>query len=67
MNEALQLIPSKTDAQEADEVREQLEEPLALCCEILTCARAKGLQVSFQIQNDQFGRFIPVVGIVKPL
>lgn len=65
--EEIRLVTARTDAQEAEELRLALKEPLEFCCKILTEARAKGLQVSFSINPDQFGRFTPTIGIVKPL
>lgn len=67
VTEPVRLIASKTDAEEADEIRAALKAPLEECAKIITEARAKGLVIQFNISADAFGRQVPAVTVVKPL
>lgn len=59
----------RTDAVVAKEVRDALSPLLDQVCEIMSGAKASGLQVAWNIQPDSFGRRFRVVeiSIVKPL
>lgn len=64
----LALVPGKTDAETAAELREALKVCLNDAAKIMERARAAGLVVSWNIGPDSFGRFrVNDINIVRPL
>ena len=62
------LVPGRSDTELAVEYKRRALELLAQLCVIMNEARDGGLVVSFQVNNDQFGRFFPQqITVVKPL
>lgn len=58
----------KTDADIAQDLRDEITPHLADMCKILDKARAAGLKVEFQVAQDSFGRHVvPPVMITKAL
>lgn len=58
------LSPVKTDAQLAQELREEIGPYLAGVCRMLEKARVAGVRLEFQLLPDQFGRFNPPYVVV---
>lgn len=63
------VLPLRTEAVVAKEIRDALSPLLDQVCGIMSGAKASGLQVAWNIQPDSFGRRFRVVeiSIVKPL
>ena len=58
----------KTDAQIAQELRDEMAPHLAALCKVLDKARANGLRTEFNLMPDAFGRHNPpYVTITKAL
>lgn len=63
-----QLVPGKNDQQLANEYRSELLPLLEKIADIFNRARSNGLNPSFNIGPDNFGRsVVKEIGIVKPL
>ncbi len=68
MSEPLVLVTTKTDAQLAQELRDELTPLLQQVGTIMQRARNAGLTVGFNVTADQHGRFdIREINIVRPL
>lgn len=68
MNEAVTLVPGKTDAEKASQIRADLLPILEQVCAVVGKARGEGMIVSFNIAPDQFGRVkVQALDITKPL
>jgi hypothetical protein len=62
------IVPGRSDAEVAAELRERLNVALGAVVSIMDDANAHGLQVSFQLGRDSYGRNrINELGIVRPL
>jgi hypothetical protein len=62
------LVPSKTDSDQADALREKLRDALLLVCKVLDEGRDAGLEASFSIGLDYMNRYtIALLKIAKPL
>lgn len=62
------LVPGQSDTERAAEYKRRALELLSQLCVIMNEARDNSLVVSFQISNDQFGRFFPQqITVVRPL
>lgn len=57
----------RTDAVKAAEIRAEMTPLLEQVCLILNRARAEGLTVGFSCNPDQYGRYRPDIGVLKPL
>jgi len=58
----------RTDASRAESYRRRLGPLLLDLAAIMNEAKADGLVVSFQVAQDQYGRYVaPPVSVVKPL
>lgn len=69
MNEAISLVPGKTDAEKAAAYRAEMQPVLEKVCDIIQRARSDGLVVGWDnIGIDQFGRtVVPHINVTKPL
>lgn len=57
-----------TDAEFAAQIRADLQEPLTAICEIMGRARQRGLNLTFNVGPDSFGRIkITDINIIRPL
>lgn len=54
MNEPIQLVPTKPDAELAEELKAELLEALQPACEIATKALALGFQVQMNMSANAF-------------
>ncbi len=62
------IQPGRSDALMAEEIRSELTAALGVVIEVMDRANLAGLQVSWSIGRDQFGRnTIQMIQIVKPL
>lgn len=62
------LVPGKTDAERAADIRAKLTPILEQAAAIVGEARREGLIITFNISPDQFGRSrIQALDITKPL
>jgi hypothetical protein len=50
------LVPAKTDAETAAEIRATMIRQLDMTCEMLNSFKARGFVVSFALAQDAFGR-----------
>ena len=57
----------RPDSVMAQEIREEIKDPLVKLCDLMNRAHAAGLTVNLAIAPDAYGRFRADVGIVKPL
>jgi hypothetical protein len=62
-----ELVPTKSDADVARELKAELQAPLDQVCAVLNRARAAGLMINIGLPTDQFGRFRHDVSVVKPI
>ena len=53
------IVPFRTDAQLAQELRDEIAPHMAEICRIMDKARAAGLKLDFGFGQDAFGRHIP--------
>lgn len=68
MSEVAQLVPTKSDAETAAEIRKDLRPLLEQVANIMADARRKGLTVGWAIAFDQHGRpQINSIDVTKPL
>lgn len=66
--EPVQLVPDKSDADMASDLRSKLMPILVQASAVVQEGRDKGFIISFNISPDQFGRVrVQTVDIVKPL
>lgn len=56
-----------TDVQKAEALRDALMPVLRRAAEIMDHARASGLNVTFSVAPDSFGRMQPTITVVKPI
>lgn len=62
------LVPGRTDAEIADEIRRELRPALEEVASVFMMARRHGLNVGFAIEWDSFGRaVIGSINVTKPL
>lgn len=62
------LVPGRTDAEIADEIRRELRPALEEIAAVFMMARRHGLNVAFQIEWDSFGRaVVGGINVTKPL
>jgi hypothetical protein len=68
MSEPLKIAPTKSDKELAADLRMKMEYALNAVCEIMREADQTGLQISFNLGRDQYGRqAITALNIVRPL
>jgi hypothetical protein len=68
MAEALSLVPSKTDAEMAQEIRAELRPLLEQIASIMGRARKSGMNIGWAIGWDNYGRaVINQIDVNKPL
>jgi hypothetical protein len=62
------IVPGRSDAEVAVDLRKRLEAALGNVVSIMDDANESGLQVSFQLGRDSYGKNrINELGIVRPL
>lgn len=62
------LVPGKSDAQIAEEIRSELRPHLELVCDILNRSRRVGMMTSWNLGPNQYGQFAVIeIAIVKPI
>lgn len=67
-SKVLEMVPSKTDAELASELRAQILTAAKPLAEIMENARKSGLAAAFNVTADAFGRFNQInITISKPL
>jgi len=68
MTEPLKIVPAKSDQEIADDIRARLNDALNAVCEIMREGDQAGLQVTFSIGRDQYGKQgVTALTIVRPL
>jgi hypothetical protein len=68
MTEPLKIVPAKSDQETTDAIRARLNDALNAVCEIMREGDQAGLQVTFSIGRDQYGKQgVTALTIVRPL
>jgi hypothetical protein len=58
MNEAIKMVPGKTDVEIAKDLAERVSAALVPVCAILDEARAHGFDVAFRVAPDWKGKMV---------
>jgi len=68
MTEAIQLTPTKSDTEKAQDYKAEITPVLEQACRIISSARREGLDINFALGPDQFGvQRIQMLTITKSL
>ena len=58
MNDAIQLVTTKSDQERAGELRRELKDAIQPCLDVLTKAYAEGFNIQYHVSPNAFKQFV---------